>query len=121
MKGKKIRIITIISATFIVGLLAVITSLMIKPTYADVNQQNSNVLNSDTLDDVTNLEWVENSSATLSWTEVTGANYYHITVTVYENDGTNASFTGIKTRFLPSGYVEWGLPLYSADTTSDWT
>ena len=40
---------------------------------------------------------------------------------IYENDGTNASFTGIKTRFLPSGYVEWGLPLYSADTTSDWT
>ena len=27
--------------------------------------------------------------------------------------------SGVKTRFLPSGYVEWGLPLFSAD--SDWT
>ncbi len=33
-------------------------------------------------------------------------------------DGTK-DFTGAKTRFLPSGYVEWGLPLYSAQ--SDWT
>ncbi len=33
-------------------------------------------------------------------------------------DGTTA-FTGTKTRFLPSGYIEWGLPLYSAQ--SDWT
>ena len=40
---------------------------------------------------------------------------------VYEDDQTNInnSFTGIKSRFLPSGYVEWGLPLYSAE--SDWT
>ena len=40
---------------------------------------------------------------------------------IYENDSINTSFTGVKTRFLPSGYVEWGLPLYSADTKSDWT
>lgn len=33
-------------------------------------------------------------------------------------DSTNP-YTGMKTRFLPSGYVEWGLPLYSAQ--SDWT
>lgn len=33
-------------------------------------------------------------------------------------DGTQ-NFTGTKTRFLPSGYVEWNLPLYSAQ--SDWT
>ena len=40
---------------------------------------------------------------------------------IYENDGVNGSFTGVKSRFLPSGYVEWGLPLYSADIKSDWT
>ena len=33
-------------------------------------------------------------------------------------DGSK-DFTGAKTRFLPSAYVEWGLPLYSAQ--SDWT
>ena len=38
---------------------------------------------------------------------------------IYENDTLNYSYTGMKTRFLPSGYVEWGLPLYSAE--SDWT
>ena len=40
---------------------------------------------------------------------------------IYENDGINNSYTGVKTRFLPSGYVEWGLPLYSADAKSSWT
>ena len=39
--------------------------------------------------------------------------------TIYENDQIKDSFTGTKTRFLPSGYIEWGLPLYSAE--SDWT
>lgn len=29
-----------------------------------------------------------------------------------------ASFSGLKDRFLPSGYVEWGLPLFR--TTSEW-
>lgn len=33
-------------------------------------------------------------------------------------EGTD-DYTGMKTRFLPSGYIEWGLPLYSAQ--SDWT
>ncbi|HNY25204.1 MAG TPA: LPS assembly protein LptD [Alphaproteobacteria bacterium] len=32
-------------------------------------------------------------------------------------DGTN--FTGVKSRFLPSGYLEWGLPL--ARSGEDWT
>ncbi len=40
---------------------------------------------------------------------------------IYENDKITESYTGVKTRFLPSGYVEWGLPLYSADDKSDWT
>ncbi|MDE5615613.1 MAG: LPS assembly protein LptD [Alphaproteobacteria bacterium] len=30
---------------------------------------------------------------------------------------TGENFTGLKNRFLPSGYVEWGLPLYRPDTT----
>jgi LPS-assembly protein len=38
---------------------------------------------------------------------------------IYENDQINGSYTGVKTRFLPSGYVEWGLPLYSAK--NKWT
>ncbi len=38
---------------------------------------------------------------------------------VWENDHINDSYTGIKSRFLPSGYIEWGLPLYSAE--SEWT
>lgn len=36
-----------------------------------------------------------------------------------ELDNGNPSYTGMKTRFLPNGYVEWGLPLYSAET--NWT
>ena len=39
--------------------------------------------------------------------------------TIYENDQIKDSFTGTKTRFLPNGYVEWSLPLYSVK--SDWT
>ena len=38
---------------------------------------------------------------------------------VFENNKINDSFTGTKSRFLPNGYIEWGLPLYSAK--SDWT
>lgn len=38
---------------------------------------------------------------------------------VWENNQVNESYTGMKSRFLPSGYVEWGLPLYSVK--SDWT
>lgn len=39
---------------------------------------------------------------------------------VYNESGQiNDSYTGIKSRFLPSGYVEWGLPLYSVK--NDWT
>ena len=40
------------------------------------------------LADVTDLHWVEHSSATVSWTSVAEANYYAVTVTVYETDGT---------------------------------
>ena len=38
---------------------------------------------------------------------------------IYDGDKTIDSFTGVKTRFLPSGYVEWGLPLF--DVKNDWT
>ena len=38
---------------------------------------------------------------------------------IYENGTINNSFSGVKARFLPSGYVEWGLPLYSVKNT--WT
>ena len=38
---------------------------------------------------------------------------------IYEDDNINNSYNGIKSRFLPSGYVEWGLPLY--DVKNDWT
>lgn len=38
---------------------------------------------------------------------------------VWENNQVNESYTGMKSRFLPSGYVEWGLPLYSVK--NDWT
>ncbi len=88
MKGKKIRKIIILSTIFVVGLFAVISSFFVKPAYVEEKKQDLNLLNIDALDDVTNLEWVENSSATLTWDEVAEANYYHITVTVYENDGT---------------------------------
>lgn len=30
---------------------------------------------------------------------------------------TGETFTGLKNRFLPSGYLEWGLPLYRPDAT----
>ena len=39
--------------------------------------------------------------------------------TIYTNNGTTESYYGIKTRFLPSGYTEWALPLYSVK--NDWT
>lgn len=35
------------------------------------------------------------------------------------NDQINESYSGVKSRFLPSGYVEWGLPMYSVKNT--WT
>ena len=38
---------------------------------------------------------------------------------VYEDGVLNNSYSGIKSRFLPSGYVEWGLPMYSVQ--NDWT
>ena len=45
---------------------------------------------------------------------------YNFDKTSVYNDGTvNDSFSGVKSRFLPSGYVEWGLPLYSVKNT--WT
>lgn len=37
---------------------------------------------------------------------------------IYTDNGT-ALYSGAKTRFLPSGYIEWGLPMYSSE--SDWT
>ena len=40
-----------------------------------------------TLSPVTDLQWVEGSSATVSWTASEGANYYAVTVTVYEPNG----------------------------------
>ncbi len=41
-------------------------------------------------------------------------NFDHIAV--YDEDNP---YSGVKSRFLPSGYVEWGLPLFS--TNNDWT
>ncbi|WP_028519889.1 hypothetical protein, partial [Ruminococcus flavefaciens] len=39
------------------------------------------------LDPVTELHWVEDSSATVTWTVSAEANYYAVTVDVYESDG----------------------------------
>ena len=38
---------------------------------------------------------------------------------IYDDNNPVESYTGVKTRFLPSGYLEWGLPLYSVKNT--WT
>ena len=38
---------------------------------------------------------------------------------IYEDGQQRDSFSGVKSRFLPNGYVEWGLPLYSVENT--WT
>ena len=38
---------------------------------------------------------------------------------VYDNGKINNEYTGVKSRFLPSGYVEWGLPMYSIKNS--WT
>ncbi len=39
---------------------------------------------------------------------------------IYAEDGSVLnSYSGVKTRFLPNGYVEWGLPLF--DVKNDWT
>ena len=38
---------------------------------------------------------------------------------IYTDNQNSESFSGVKSRFLPSGYIEWGLPLYSAE--NDWT
>jgi LPS-assembly protein len=39
--------------------------------------------------------------------------------TVYDDGQLVNSYSGVKARFLPSGYIEWGLPLY--DTKNTWT
>lgn len=44
-------------------------------------------------------------------------NFDHIAI--FDNGTTVNSYSGVKSRFLPSGYIEWGLPLFSAE--SDWT
>ena len=44
-------------------------------------------------------------------------NFYH--TAIYDDGQLNNSFSGVKSRFLPSGYVEWGLPLYSVKNS--WT
>jgi len=45
---------------------------------------------------------------------------YNFNKTQIYNDGqTIESYSGVKARFLPSGYVEWGLPMY--DTKNTWT
>lgn len=36
-----------------------------------------------------------------------------------DNGNVNNSYSGIKSRFLPSGYVEWSLPMY--DVKNTWT
>ena len=38
---------------------------------------------------------------------------------IYTDNQNSESFSGVKSRFLPGGYIEWGLPLYSAE--NDWT
>ncbi len=38
---------------------------------------------------------------------------------IYEGDSVVDSYNGVKTRFLPSGFIEWGLPLFSVE--NDWT
>ena len=43
--------------------------------------------NIDEINDVENLQWVEDSAATILWTGVENANYYAVTVTVYRDDG----------------------------------
>ncbi len=37
----------------------------------------------------------------------------------YYPDGIDDSYSGAKTRFLPNGYIEWGLPLFNVQ--GDWT
>ena len=44
-------------------------------------------------------------------------NFDHIKI--YNDNQIVNSYSGVKTRFLPSGYVEWGLPLFS--TKNSWT
>lgn len=38
---------------------------------------------------------------------------------VFDDNQIVSSYSGVKTRFLPSGYIEWGLPLFSAKNS--WT
>lgn len=38
---------------------------------------------------------------------------------IYEDNKIIDNYSGVKTRFLPSGYVEWGLPLFSVE--DNWT
>ena len=51
---------------------------------------------------------------------------YNFEKTTIYNDGLNGvksnsseTYSGVKSRFLPSGYIEWGLPMY--DTKNTWT
>jgi len=40
-------------------------------------------------------------------------------IAIHDDNQIVNNYSGVKTRFLPSGYIEWGLPLFSAE--SDWT
>ncbi len=52
-----------------------------------VEQTGQSQNNIEQLDPVTNLHWIEGSSATIAWNAVEEANYYSVTVDVYEEDG----------------------------------
>ena len=56
----------------------------------------------------------------LTLSAATRYDVYNFDKTAIYNDGqTVNSYSGVKTRFLPSGYIEWGLPMY--DVKKSWT
>ena len=69
---------------------ALIISCLAVPGLSDVvlADGDSGQIQVGSLDNVTGLQWVSGSKATLSWYDVTDANNYLVVVTVYQSDGT---------------------------------
>ena len=92
--------------------------ISISNTYALEETQLNNAEGSETIDPVTNLVWVESSSATLSWNAVEEANYYSVLVTVYENNGI--TIIGSTTTGTTSNQLDVQQEIYDVVSGNDY-
>ena len=85
----------LIATSFFFALMMFISAiwLSIEVIHAENNTLEQEQSNLGKLDEVTNLRWKEGSMATLSWGAVDEANYYVVTIAVYDADSLLGSTT----------------------------